>query len=47
MPGEQGENERRVSLFLSIDNGDDNYLSDSCMIYDLHIAQDIPSGNTM
>jgi hypothetical protein len=46
MPSEQGENETSV-ISLSVDNRDDDYLPDSCMIYDLHIVQDTPSGNTM
>ena len=48
MPSEQGENETSV-ISLSADNrdDDDDDLPDSCMIYDLHIARDTPSGNTM
>ena len=47
MPSEQGENETSV-ISLSVDNRDkDEDLPDSCMIYDLRIAQDTPSGNTM
>jgi hypothetical protein len=46
MPNEQGENETSV-ISLSVDNRDDDDLPGSCMIYDLHIAQDTPSGNTM
>lgn len=45
MPSEQGEKETSV-ISLSVDNRDDDDLPDSCMIYDLHIAQDTPSGNT-
>lgn len=45
-PSEQGEKEASV-INLSVDNRDDDDLPDSCMIYDLHIAQDTPSGNTM
>ena len=46
MPSEQEENETGV-IGLSVDNRNDVNLPDSCMIYDLHIAQDTPSGNTM
>ncbi len=46
MPSEQGEKETRV-ISPSVDNRDDDDLPDSCMIYDLHIAQDTPSRNTM
>jgi hypothetical protein len=46
MPSEQGENETSV-ISLSADNRDDDDLPDSCMIYDLHIAQDTPSASTM
>jgi len=47
MPSEQGENETSV-INLSVDNrDDDDDLPDSCMIYDLHSAQDIPSKNTI
>jgi hypothetical protein len=45
MPSEQAENETSV-ISLLVDNID-NDLPDSCMIYDLHIAQDTPSGNTI
>jgi hypothetical protein len=46
MPNEQGENETSV-ISLSMHNRDDDDLPDSCMIYDLRIAQDTPSENTM
>ena len=42
-----GRKRKTGVIILSVDNGDDNDLPDSCMIYHLPIAQDIPSGNTM
>ena len=46
MPSEQGEAKTSI-ISLTVDNRGEGDLPDSCMIYDLHIARDTPSGNTM